>query len=87
MLGVLLLPLIALGLFQGIIACLLLAPLAVARPVLSLFKQTRTPIALTIIGTVSVILLVFLLASLYELGELQSHKTREGGELDALHRR
>lgn len=87
MLGVLLLPLIALGLFQGIIACLLLAPLPVARPVLSLSKATRTPIAWTIIGTVSVVLLVFLLASLYELGELHSHTSREGGELDALHRR
>lgn len=86
MLGVLLLPLIALGMVQGIIACLLLAPLPVARPVLSLSKKTRTPIAWTIIGTVSVVLLVFLLASLYELGELHNHVSREG-ELDALHRR
>ena len=86
MLGVLLLPLIALGMVQGIIACLLLAPLPVARPVLTLSKKTRTPVALTIIGTVSVVLLVFLLASLYEIGELHSHISREV-ELDALHRR
>lgn len=86
--GVLFMPLIALGLFELILALLLLAPLPVARPVLSLTKQTRTPIGWTITGTMSVILLVFAVSSAVEIGEAHSYSAREkGGELDALHRR
>jgi hypothetical protein len=67
---------------------LLLSPLPVARPILGLAKQTRTPIAWTAIGTVSVILLVFAVSSAVEIGEARTHGVRDkGGELDALHRR
>ena len=88
MLGVLFLPLIVLGCFELVTAILLLSPLPAARPILGLAKQTRTPIAWTAIGTVSVILLVFAVSSAVEIGEARTHGVRDkGGELDALHRR
>ena len=62
MLGVLFLPLIALGIVQSILAALLLAPLPLARPVIRITKQTRTPAGWTVIATVSVILVAFLIS-------------------------
>lgn len=88
MLGVLFLPLIALGCFELLLALVLLAPISIARPLLPLAKQTRSPVGWTILGTVSVILLVFAASSAVEIGEAHSRSGREkGGELDALHRR
>ena len=62
MLGVLFLPLVALGLLQIIIAAFLLAPLPLARPVIKITKQTRTPAGWTVVATVSVILVAFLVS-------------------------
>ena len=89
MLGVLFLPLIMLGVFEVVVAMLLLSPLPVARPVLGLAKQARTPIAWTVVGTVSVILLVFAVSSAVEIGGARRvHGSRDkGGDADALHHR
>lgn len=62
MLGVLFLPLVALGIVQSVLAALLLAPLPLARPVIRITKQTRTPAGWTVIATVSVILVAFLIS-------------------------
>lgn len=86
MIGVLFLPLIALGLLQVTVALLLLAPLPLARPVLRLSKHLKTPVGWTMIGTVSAILLIFLASSLIEIGDLHSHR-KDKREIDAVHQR
>ena len=85
MLGVLFLPLIALGLVQTIIAAFLLAPLPLARPVIKLTKGTRSPAGWTVIATISVILVAFLVSALYEIGE--THGRKGHGESEVMHRR
>jgi Trk-type K+ transport system membrane component len=84
MLGVVFLPLIALGGLQYILALVLLAPIPIARPVLRLSRNLQTPVGWTVIVTTSAILLVFLVSSLVEIGEV--HR-RDAGEADTLHRR
>lgn len=87
MLGVLFLPLIALGLLQTVIAAFLLAPLTLARPVIRITKQTRTPAGWTVIATISVILLAFLISALYEIAEVHGNARKGSGETESMHRR
>ena len=85
MLGVLFLPLIALGLVQTVVAAFLLAPLPLARPVIRLTKQLRTPAGWTVVATISVILGAFFVSALYEIGEMHGRKGH--GESEIMHRR
>ena len=87
MLGVIFLPLIALGLLQTTIAALLLAPLALARPVIKIMKQTRSPAGWTVTATISVILVAFLISALYEIAEVHGHARKGSGESEIMHRR
>ena len=87
MLGVIFLPLIALGLLQTITAALLLAPLPLARPVIKIMKQTRSPAGWTVTATISVILVAFLISALYEIAEVHGHARKGSGEGEIMHRR
>jgi hypothetical protein len=87
MLGVIFLPLIALGLVQTIIAALLLAPLPLARPVIKMMKETRSPAGWTVTATISVILVAFLISALYEIAEVHGHAMRGTGDNEIMQRR
>jgi len=94
MIGFTLFPIVFLGACQCIIAILLLAPLPVARLAINLCKATTTPVGKTFLGTISVFLLVLLVAPILEVNDLRAQATRQFSgsstsslELDNLHRR
>lgn len=53
-------PIVVLGVFQSLIAMLLLAPLPMARAAIKLCKATTTPVGKTFLATISIFLLILL---------------------------
>lgn len=81
------LPLYILLSLQFVIGLLLLTPVYLAKPAIALAKLSKTPIGLTILGTISVFLGVLLIPPLVEINIINRHASRHASELELSSRR
>eukprot|EP00884_Botryococcus_braunii_P010705 jgi/Botrbrau1/19636/Bobra.0003s0006.1 len=81
------LPLYILLVIQAILGLTLLTPVYVARPAIALAKHSKSPIGLTVLGTISVFLGVLLIPPLVEINTINRHTSKHASEVELANRR